>query len=249
MRAAPSIHVPKPAQIGLFLGGVAAIVASSRLLRKRNAGAAERLAAALLNTAQLESARRDAHGKPEQSIIACIGYIAHLTTETGVSAGKSRQDPAEAGCRQTHPFSGARASVITDRSKPEEAVIYTLDFDGVCSVRGARSVGPVRLAGVTPARRLQDRVQIDLGDQYTVQFETDFNVADFIATGSHGVQGEMTAEDNRGATCTLSVNSHGDVTGSMRKGGRLVGRFAGTLGTETDIQFLAFHSGFGEERA
>ena len=38
-------------------------------------------------------------------------------------------------------------------------------------------------------------MQIDLGDQYTVQIETDLDVADFVATGSNRIQGDITLDD------------------------------------------------------
>jgi len=234
--------IPKPAQIGLVVIGTAAAIVTGRLLRKRNSGPSERLAAALLDTTLLESARRDAHLKPLEAITACIRYIAHLMKESTADSGLPRSTPDASGSsfRMSHPYSGAEACVFTQRTRPNEELVFTMEFSGICSLRGARTVSPMRLAGLTPSRKVHDQVQIDLGDQYTIQIETDLSVADFVATGSNRIQGDMTIEDGRGNAGRLTVQPDGSVTGSLRNGVMLLGRFSGSLAA--GIEFLSFHN-------
>jgi hypothetical protein len=234
--------IPKPAQIGLLLAGTAAAVVTGRLMRKRSSGPSERLAAAMLDTTLLESARRDSHAAPLLAITACAGYIVHLLEESAADSGLARSTAGAVGTssKVVHPYSGATASVFTQQVQPDEELVFKLDFNGVCHVRGARTVGPVRLAGITPSRRVHDLVQIDLGEQYTVQIETDMSVADFVATGSNRIQGDMTLEDGCGNAGRLTVQGDGSVTGPLRNGSQVFGRFAGSIAG--GIQFLSFHN-------
>jgi hypothetical protein len=166
--------------------------------------------------------------------------MAHLIIESAADSGLARSTPNGSSCKISHPYSGATATVFTQRSRPDEALVFTMEFSGVCSVRGARTVSPIRLSGITPSRNVQDRVQVDLGDQYTVQMETDLSIADFVATGSNRVQGDITIDDGRGNAGGLTVQPDGSITGSLRNGVQVLGRFTGSLAG--GIQFLSFHT-------
>lgn len=249
-------RIPKPAQIGLLLCGTAAAVVAGRLLRKRDTGPSERLALALLDTDLLDAVRRDAAENPELAITACAGYLVQLLKQSAAGAGPTRSpdDAAGASCKRVHPYSGARASVLIERTRPEESLVFALDLDGVCTVRGVRTIGSMRLSGITPARSVQEQVQFNTADPlpYTVQIETAFSVADFVATGSNRIVGEMTLEDSRANTGSLTVQPDGSVSGSLCRGDKTLGRFTGSILPRNGIQYLAFRSVSterGDERA
>jgi hypothetical protein len=230
----PEIFVPKPrefARLALLVSTVAGAVVAGRYLGTRKVSGAERLDDALLDTEQL----RDASGKmaeaSETGLAACAAYLIHVAyrASEGLGAAAGADDPVGYSRTHTHPYTHAAATVLTEANAPEHLLTYAVTIPDVGEIRGTRRTGPLKMAGLSPARATPDTAQITLADGYTTQLESEFEVADYLVTGRTRLYGSATMRDNRGNVGRLHIGYDGTIAGTITRETRVIGRFEGRV--------------------
>ncbi len=245
-----TLKVPKAAQAGILIAGVLTGAAITRLLRLRTTTVAEQLAASLLDTLLLERALESSATAPQTAMYLCTSYAAKLIADTAgqpiVGKGKKGADIPTTH-HAVHPYSGAVAdvSIVKDATTAKDNLIYLLDLQSIVSLRGMRTVDPMRTLNLMPVRPTRDQVQFDFANGYTVQIDSQLTVSDFVATGANKVQGSLTISDNKSFTANLFILADGTVSGPVRRGcSDVIGKFAGCI---TNIQYIPFREGAGDE--
>ncbi|MCS6777353.1 MAG: hypothetical protein RMJ43_11590 [Chloroherpetonaceae bacterium] len=221
------------ARIALLAGAAVGGLIASRYFVARRINPGERLADALLDTTPLLEGRHHLSDTPEKALAACASYLIHVayraTEALGVS-GKS-EDPVGYSRTHTHPYTQVTATVLTEATTPDLKYTYAVQIPDVGEVRGTRTVGSLRMSGLSPVRPITDVVQITLAEGYTAQIETEFEAADFLVTGRSRLFGAVTLRDNATNVGRINIAPDGCVTGTVTRDNRIVGRFEGQVST------------------
>ncbi len=244
----PEINLPRKrevAQLALVASALVGGVVASRYLGARKVSGAERLAEALLDTERLRDANSKLENNSETVLAGCAAYlisVAYRAAE-GLGAASGADDPLGYSRTHTHPYTHAAATVLTEANAPEHLLTYALTIPEVGEVRGTRRVGPLKMAGLSPARATPDTAQITLSDGYTAQFESTFEVADYLVTGRTRLYGSATMRDNRGNVGRLHIGFDGTVSGTITRETRVIGRFEGKLASGLTFKQYQIESG------
>ncbi|HLK59855.1 MAG TPA: hypothetical protein VKU00_25055, partial [Chthonomonadaceae bacterium] len=163
----------------------------------------------------------------------------------GKGAAAGAEDRVGYSRTQTHPYTGAVVTILTEAETPDRVLTYALDIPEVGEVRGTRRVGGVRMSFLTPVRRTPDTMQITLNDDYTAQLESELVTPDFLTTGANRVSGSITLRDNRGNVGRLHIGNDGTLSGTVTRDTQVVGRFEGKVAQ--GLAFTRFQIGSGDE--
>jgi hypothetical protein len=223
--------------IGGFLAG--------RALLMRKVSASDKLAEALLGTEKLNEAAKALPDGTEQALAWCVAYTLEVDRKAANAVGSARAEYDAAGYSRTHthPFTRASSTVLTEHpayagestgDKPatglsDQILTYSATVPECAEVRGTRRVGMLHMAGLSPAWPVVESVQISLKDGYTAQMETELEVAEYLMPMRPRVFGAVMLRDNRGNAGRVHVATDGGVSGTVTRGGRVVGRFEGRL--------------------
>lgn len=230
--AGAAINKISKGQIGIIVLAVAGIV-GLRLIASRKINSAERLADALLDTDKLNEAVRYLPHEPESALASCAAYLVNVSNRAAAGQGVTGilEDPVNFSRTQRHPYTNGVTTVRTESHSPDHCLTYALTLPEIADVRGTRNVGSVRLSGLSPARPAPDTVQIKLAPGYTVQAQTEFEIADYLVTGQMRLYGSATIADNLGNVGRLHISFDGVVTGTVTRDAKIVGRFEGKVAT------------------
>jgi hypothetical protein len=216
----------------LTLGAVAATgLLASRYFGTRKVSSAERLAEALLDIERLREANRNLPDASEAALAHCAAYLAEVAhrASAGMGVAAGAEDRVGFSRTQSHAYTGAVVTILTEADSPDRVLTYALDIPLVGEVRGTRKVGGVRMSGLTPVRRTPDTLQITLTDGYTAQLESDLMSPDFLTTGANRISGSVTLRDNRGNVGRLNIGNNGTLSGTVTRDAQVVGRFEGKV--------------------
>lgn len=225
----PLIRIPSPAKAALVLSAAAGALVASRYFGARKISSSERLAEALLETERLKSAASRLPDASEAALADCAGYIIAVALRAGEGLGlaSGMDDPIGASRTHTHPYTRAAVTVLTETNAPEHVLTYAVTLPDIGEVRGTRRVGALQVTGLSPSRSTPDVLQITLGDDYSAQIETEFQLSEALVTGHGRVFGAATLRDNRGNVGRLNIGYDGAIAGTITRNARVVGRFEG----------------------
>jgi len=227
----------------LAIGGII----GARYISTRKVSAAERLADALLDTEPLRKAARDMADRPEARLAACANYLVDASYRAceGWGIGTGNNDPIGHTRTQTHRYTQAVASVLTEAHVPNHVLNYTVNIPDIAEVRGIRRHGPLGLNGVLPTYPVPETTQISLADGYTAQLESDLHVTEAFVTGRARLFGVVTLRDSESNVGRLNVCSDGSIHGTITRDAAVIGRFDGRLGSV--IEFKPYQIEQGEK--
>jgi hypothetical protein len=240
----PEINLPRKrdiARLAVIASTVAGAVVTSRYLGTRKVSAAERLTETLLDTERLREVNSKLSEHTESVLAACAAYMVHVAyrASEGLGVASGADDPLGYSRTHTHPFTHAAATVLTEANAPEHLLTYAVTIPDVGEVRGTRRVGALKMAGLSPARATPDTAQITLSQGYTMQFESEFEVAEYLVTGRTRLYGAATMRDNRGNVGRLHIGFDGTVSGTITREARVIGRFEGRAAE--GLNFKQYH--------
>jgi hypothetical protein len=226
-----AIKKPTILHIGLALSTVAVGIGAARLIGTRRVSAAESLADSLLDTERLRDAANHLGKSSGTTLAGCAAYLVSMAYQSaaGLGAGSGPNDPLGFSRTETHPYTRAVATVLTEAHLPEHTLTYAVTIPDVGEVRGTRRVGTQHILGLSFTRPTPDRLQISLADGYTAQLESDFHASDRIVTGGFRVFGTATLRDNRGNVGNLTLSRDGQIGGTITHDTRVIGRFEGKV--------------------
>ncbi|MBC7528812.1 MAG: hypothetical protein H7308_14860 [Chthonomonadaceae bacterium] len=239
------VKIPKFAQATALLTLAAGGVVLSRFFNTRNVNGAERLTNALLDTESLQAAaRRNPEEASAQMLADCAAYavrFAFLAAE-GVGPVNRYEDAGGTSRTHTHPYTRAVATVLTENNTEKQTLTYAVSIPDVAEVRGTRTIGQVRLSGLSPARPIPETLQITLGsneeDGYSAQIESELEVADYLVTGRVHLSGSTTLRDNVGNVGRVNIAYDGSVSGTITRDAHVIGRFEGQV--NSGIQYRQY---------
>ena len=213
--------------LSLAAGGVAAL----RQLTTRRICMAERLADSLLDTARLRDAWAALPERTGDALAGCADFCIEMAFRSSDHLGSADvvEDPVGQCRTQTHPYTRAAAAVLTEAGAPDCVLTYAVVVPGSAEVRGTRRLGMRKIAGLAPARPMLDAMQVTLGDNYTAQMETEFDIADLLVTSHGRLFGTVTMRDNCGNAARINIRFDGTIAGAMTRDARVVGRFEGKV--------------------
>ncbi len=192
-------------------------------------GVAARLADGLIDSESLRTAVDDAANRPERALAACATYVVRVAKHAGEYLGVrgAEEDPAGYSRSASHPYTRASVTVLTESVEPDRILTYAASLPHIGDVRGTRTVGPVHMTGIVPARHTPDAMHITLEGGYGVQVETRFETSDYLLTGRGRVFGNATLRDSQGNIALINIGLDSGVAGTVTRGTQVVGRFGG----------------------
>lgn len=212
----------------LALGGVV----GARYVRSRKVSGAELLTEALLDTERLRTAVQQPNLESENLLAACADYVLNVVSRSseGLGLATGPNDAVGQVRAQSHNFTGAKASVVTESDNPNLVMSYVVTIPDMAEISGTRTVGKMTMNGLTPGYPVPDNVQITLKEGYTAQLESDIHLAETLVTGNQKLTGAITLRDNQGNVGRVNLIGDGTVTGTITRDASIVGRFEGHLG-------------------
>jgi hypothetical protein len=221
------------ARIAFVAAAVAGGLIASRYFSTRKVNAAERLADALLDTETLKEGVHNLSEASEKALAACATYLVSVANKAAEAVGASggTEDTVGYSRTHTHPYTQVTATVLTEAMSPEQRLTYAVTIPDVGEVRGTRSVGTLKMSGLSPARPAVDTVQITLNKDYTAQVVTEFEVADYLVTGRSRLFGAATLRDSEGNVGRINIAHDGTVNGTVTRDAHVIGRFEGQVAT------------------
>ena len=223
----------KPSTFGL--AAIAALAAGgligARYFSLKKVSSAERLCDALLDSEPLKQALETPSALSEKRLALCAEYFLTVNRKAseGVGVANAQSDPVGHNRVQSHKYTGAVVSLVTESNSPEQSLSYSVRIPGVGEATGTRQVGGMRMSGIYPAYPTPESVQIQLEDGYTAQIESELQVTDTLLTGRARLFGVVTLRDNQGNVGRLHLGSEETLTGSITRNSQVVGRFDGSL--------------------
>jgi hypothetical protein len=227
-----AVKAPSLGQMALLGTAALTSVVAVRYFGTRKAGAAERLTEGLLDTTRLQTAAGHLPDASHLALAECAGYLLNtaLRAAPGVGIARGDDDPIGSSRTQTHSFTSATATVRTESAAPNRTINYAVTIPEVGEVRGIRRIGALQLSGIVPAHATPDTVQIVLTNSgYTAQIEADLHTAETMIVGKDRVFGSLALHDNQGNAGHIQVGFEGNVTGTITRDSRIIGRFEGKL--------------------
>jgi hypothetical protein len=230
----PDIFVPIKRDVlkavGLAAVAVTGLVAV-RYMGVRNINSAERLADALLNTDALRNAAGKLPDVTASVLGTCAIYAVNVAFRAaeGVGTLGSGEDPVGEVRTATHPYTGASVTVLTESNSPDHLLTYSVTIPDVGQVSGTRRIGATKVASVPPARPEADTIQITLKEDYVALIETEFQIAEYVFTGKTRLYGALNLRDNQGNAGRLNIGYDGNVSGTVTREAKVVGRFEGQV--------------------
>lgn len=217
--------------MALAAGAAISGLVTVRYLTTRKTSASELLAEALLDTSRLEDASRNLAGSSESALASCASYFLGVSYRAaeGLGMAKGQYDPVGFNRTKAHSFTLAHAAVITEAHAPRHILTYSVIVPEVGEMHGTRTIGSLQIEGIFPAYSSPDTAQITLLNGYTAQLETDFRSTDSFLSGSTRLIGSAALRDNHGNIGRLNVSAEGNITGTITRDSRIVGRFNGTI--------------------
>jgi hypothetical protein len=218
-------------QVATVAAAAAAAVVAGRYFSIRKVSAAERMVEALLDTEALRSAADHLEEQPEIVLAACANYIIGVSNRAsdGLGIGSGANDPIGFSRTQTHPYTQAVATVLTESHTPEQTLTYAVTLPGVGEVRGTRRVGTLRFSGFWPAYPTPDTAQVTLGENYTAQIESEFELTEAMLPGGGRIMGAVVLRDNQGNIGRLNIGNDGAIAGTLTREAHIIGRFEGSV--------------------
>lgn len=224
----PMISKGDAIKTALLLVAAGGGLVAARYIERRHINGAERLANALLDTGKLTNAARTLPDSTECVLAACAAYAVNMAYRAaeGVGSAGGEEDPIGYSRTHTHPYSHVVATVLTEANAPEQLLTYAVTIPDVGDVRGTRRVGAVN-AGLPPTRPTPDAIQFSLADEYSAQFESEFEVGEYLVLGRTRLTGAATLRDNRDNVGRLNIAPDGAISGTITRNARVIGRFEG----------------------
>jgi len=221
------------ARMAIMAGGAAAATAGARYLASRRINAAERLGHALLDIERLEEAARYSEADTETALAACVVYLINVAHESAAGiSGPPAMDPIGYERRATSSDNRATAMVTTTAHEPEARWQFEVSVPGVVRVSGSRRLAASRFSGPRIRMSTPDTVSVRFDNGYTAHIESDMefssNLLQLVGSRTQ-VMGKAHLSDNRGNVGTLEIAADGRIGGTITRGGRIVGRFEGSL--------------------
>ncbi len=232
---------PPVAHVLLLASAVAGTLLAGKYMAARKVSAGERLADALLHTARLADAARELPDRSEMALSACALYMVDLAyhASEGLSLASGADDPIGFTRTETHPYTRAVATVLTEANAPDHILTFAMNIPDVGEVRGTRRVGGLHLVGLSPSRPAPDTVQFTLPGGYSAQVETEFEHTENLVSKHARLFGALTLRDNDGNAGRLYVGHDGVIAGTMTRDNRVIGRFDGKI--DQEARFSPYH--------
>ncbi len=222
---------PSVGQLALLTTAALTSVVAVRYFSARKSSAAERLTEGLLETTRLQTAVGHLPNASHLALAECAGYLLNVAVRAapGIGVARGDDDPIGHSRTQTHSFTGSTATVRTESAAPNRTINYAVTIPEVGEVRGIRRIGSLHLVDLAPAHSTPDTVQIVLTEGYTAQIEADLHTMETMIVVKDRVFGSMALHDNRGNAGHIKVGFGGELSGTITRDSRIVGRFEGKI--------------------
>ncbi len=218
-----------PLSLLLFTTALVGAGAVSRYISQKNGCSAKTLADGLLDTGPLRQLTNIESEPPEKLLAACAIYMLRVsfwTARNGLAGGC--EDPAGYNRVAKHSYTQDKVTVLTEENRPESILTYAVKIHDVGVVRGTRKVSTIHLGGGMPVRKMPDSMQINLGNNYSVQIEAQLEAQESFFSSQAKPMGTVVLHDNMGCVARLRIAPDGSLSGTITKSGRIVGRMNGT---------------------
>jgi hypothetical protein len=220
-------------RMAVFAGGAAAATAGARYVSSKRINAADRLGQALLDTQRLLDAAQYSDTESEAALAACAAYLVNVAHQAAAGiSGPPALDPVGFERTVKSETSPASAIVTTTAHEPESRWQFEVTVPDLARVTGSRRLTSSRFAGPRVKMSTPDTVSIRFDNGYAARIESDLefasNLLQVVGPRTH-VTGAAHLSDNRNNVGRLQIDQAGEVTGTITRGTRIVGRFEGSL--------------------
>ena len=229
-----NIILRKALATAAIAGGAAVATAGARYYGSKRINAAEKLGAALVDSAHLEEAAKYGAEESEAALAACAAYLINLAHQSASGiTGPPAIDSVGFERKIVNDRNNATASIITTAHDPEARWQFDVDIPGTARVSGSRRLKSSRFAGTKVHMQTPDTVSIRFDNGYVANLESDLEFDGSLLPTSGGrtrVYGEAMLSDNRRNVGRMKIEHNGMISGTITRGSDVIGRFEGSLG-------------------
>lgn len=220
-------------RMAVFAGGAAAATAGARYVGSKRINASERLGQALLDTERLVESAKFSDAEPEAALAACTAYLVNVAHQSAAGiSGPPALDPVGHERTVKSETSSASAIVTTTAHEPESRWQFEVTVPDLVRVTGSRRLTSSRFTGAKVKMSTPDTVSIRFDNGYAARIESDLeftsNLLQVVGPRTQ-VSGAAHLSDNRNNVGRVQIDHGGEVTGTITRGTRIVGRFEGSL--------------------